>query len=130
MSDITLRDRPLEVDLPALEITELQGEFDFGKKQSIKLNEQASNWENNTKIYGSLSSYVFEKLSEQIADNAERSEFLILSWISWLTVFNTTIGTGAYLYCIYITLKRNNNRPTSSHTALPPEAESVLFTGW
>jgi len=105
MSDITLRDRPLQVDLPALEISRLQGEFDVDKRQSIKLNELASNLENNTKIYSSLSSYVFEKLSEQIADTAERSEFSILSWSSWLTVFNTTVATGAFLYCIYITLK-------------------------
>ena len=100
-----LRDRPLEVDLPALEITKMQADFDLDKKQSIKLNELASNLENNTKIYGSLSSYVFEKLSEQIADTAERSEFSILSLSGSMTVISMMIATGAFLDCIYITLK-------------------------
>jgi len=84
-------------------VQKIGDDFETDREQSIKLNDLTASLTNNTKLYGSLSLFIFDKMAEQVVETD--SGFTLLNWHSLLTVTSTALATAALVYCIFITLK-------------------------
>jgi len=106
LSEIQLHDSPLDVDIPEVQFTRFEEDLAMDSQQSLTLNQLANNIANQSTIYGDLSSYVYAKVVDAMLSNtAERNDFSLLNYQSWLTVISLTFGVSATIFCIYLSLK-------------------------
>jgi len=106
ISELQLHDSPLDVDIPEVQFTRLEKDLAIDSQQALTLNQLANNIVNQSTIYGDLSSYVYAKVIDTMLSNtAERNDFSLLSYHSWLTIISLTFGVVATIFCIYLSLK-------------------------
>ena len=103
VSDIQYHDNPLEIEIPDVHIEEGMRQDSM---QSVKLNELTNNIVNRSKLYGDVSSYIYHKVVDNmLASTAERTEFSVFSYSSWLTCISFGLATIACFYSVYLTMK-------------------------
>jgi len=106
ISELQLHEAPLEVDIPPLQIVRMQEKLDMDSQRSIKLHELTDNIVNSTKIYGDLSSYVYDKVvNKMLSDSQGQSEFSVFNYQSWLLIIALTLASISCGYSVYLTLK-------------------------
>ena len=97
-----LHEKPIGVELPSLQMSEIESDLDFDKKRSINLRELTRSLTNSTKVYSSLSSYVFDKL---VTQTVTADDDTIFSWTSWLAILSTALAFLELLFCCYLALR-------------------------